>query len=334
MKSLYKYISIIFLGLMLTSCFDEVPGLPEIDGITSNYDIYSNVTFFKIYETITVEVSNEPIGRWDLAFQSALDGDIVLVNYTVVATAIKTGTTNFSAVDKNTVNELFTSNKWEFNDPAYSNERDSTALRDWENSEVYLVYRGGTSPPEEAYYKIQFISKTSTSYTFKYAHVESTEETEFTINRTPNLANVYFSFEQNDIVRHEPEILEWDFYLAPYFGWFETLTPGVFSTYYQNGIMINNEGGVRAAQVFDKEILFDDIDLAMAKNLQLTDWKGTIGSKWKITPNSENPIYNMDSDKKYVLRLADGNYYKMRITNFYNDRGDKGYPTMKINLLK
>lgn len=336
-KSIF-YFSILAISISLTSCFEEIDTVPiekaTENMFTSNYSIYSSVTFFKIYENITAEVSNQPLGKWDLAFQSALAGDIVLLNYTVSARAIKTGTSVFSEVDINTVNELYQSDLWEFNDPAYSNIQDSTALADWESQEVYLVYRGSTSLSQEAYYKIQFISKTPDTYTFRYAHVESLQEIEKTINRTQGLANVYYSFETEAVVEHEPLINEWDFYFAPYFGWYETLTAGEFAPYNLTGAMINNEGGMRVAQVFDGSVEYAGIDLAMAESLTYTDWKGVIGSTWKKIPSTENPIYTMDNDKKYVLKLSDGNYYRMRFLDFYSPLGDKGYPSFEINLIQ
>jgi hypothetical protein len=338
MKKLTFYFSMLTLSIFLTSCFEEIDVVPQEKTtetiVTSSYSIYGNVTFFKIYENITTEVSNHPLGNWDLAFQSAFEGDIVLVNYSVSARAIKTGTSVFSEVDKNTVNELFQSDLWEFNDPAYSNIMDSTALEDWQSKEVYLVYRGSTSLSQEAYYKIQFISNTPNSYTFRYAHVESLEPIEITINRTQGLANVYFSFETAEVVTQEPILNEWDFYFAPYFGWFETLIPGVYSPYNVTGVMINNEGGVQVSQVFDGTIEYEAIDLAMAEELTYTGWKGSIGSTWKNIPSTENPVYTMDTDKKYVLKLVDGNYYKLRFLDFYSPHGDKGYPSFEINLIK
>ena len=259
MKSLLaRFLILILIGVGLVSCFQEIDTVPLEKStkvvFTSSHSIYNSITFFKIYENITAEVSSEPLGTWDLAFQSAEEGDIVLVNYTVSARAIKTGTNDFSKVNKNTVNELYNSSKWKFNDPAYSNIKDSTALEEWESGEIYLVYRGSTSLSEEAYYKIQFISKTPDSYTLRYAHVEDAGETVKTITRTQGLVNVYFSFETNELVEYEPLIGEWDFYFAPYFGWFETLTPGVYSPYNVTGVMINNEGGIRVSQVFDENI--------------------------------------------------------------------------------
>ena len=326
------------LTLLLTSCFPEIDTIPQertIQNIfTSQYSIYSNATFYKIYENTTVEVSNEIIGNWDLAFQSADEGDNVLINYTTSARTIKTGISDFSEVDKGTVEDLFNSDQWKFNDPAYSNVRDSIALKDWENKEVYLVYRGFASRPEEAYYKIQFISKTEDTYTFKYAHVESSKEIEKTINRTQGLANVYYSFAADDVVNHEPNIKEWDFYLAPYSGWFETLTAGVFAAYDLTGVMINNEGGTRMALVFDNDIKYEDIDRSMAQGLNYTDWKGSIGSNWKLIPSTENPVYNMDTSKKYVFKLIDGNYYKLRFLDFYNLEGEKGFTSFEINIIQ
>ena len=198
MKKSIFYFSMLTLSIFLTACFEEIDVEPKEKStetiITSNYSIYSNVTFFKVYENITTEVSNHPRGQWDLAFQSAMEGDIVLLNYTVTASAINTGTANFSEFDKQAAGDLLNvtpTTQWPFNDPAYSNNMDSTALKGWESKEVYLVYRGITSSPTKAYYKIQFISKTPDTYTFRYAHIDSLEN-EITINRTQGLANVYF----------------------------------------------------------------------------------------------------------------------------------------------
>ncbi|MEN8247306.1 MAG: HmuY family protein [Bacteroidota bacterium] len=339
MKKLYSYLSVLTVSVSLIACFPEIDKVPMEKPsetiITAQSSIYNTITFFKIYENITAEVVSHELGTWDMAFQSAMPGDIVLLNYTVSARAIRTGTSDFSAVDKNTVNELFNADGWMFNDPAYSNNGDSTALKDWEDEEVYLVYRGSASLPDEAYYKVQFISKTQEAYTFKYAHVEDTQEYEMTINRTFGLANVYFSFEDHKVVDYEPNINDWEFYFTPYFGWYETLDPGIYSPYNVKGVMINNEGGVMVSQVFDEAIAYEDIDLAMAMELEYTDWKGAIGSTWKNLPPSDGSGgYTMDTKKKYVIKLSDGNIYKLRFLDYYNNEGEKGYTSFEMILLE
>jgi hypothetical protein len=333
----YSYILVVGVSFLFGACFQEIDteAIEKTveNNFTSEFSIYNNVTFYKVYENTTQEVVTRKLGFWDLAFQSAKEGDNVLVNYTISGRAIKTGTTDFSQVDKGTVEELFDSEDWKFNDPAYSNIKDSIALKDWENKEVYLVYRGNTFSPENAYFKLQFLSKTPETYTFQYAHVESAAPIQATINRTESLANVYYSFDTATTVEHEPTLNDWDFYFAPYYGWFETLTAGVYSPYNLTGVMINNENGVRVAQVFDELIAYEEIDLGFAQNADFTSWKGAIGSTWKKIPSTENPIYDMDTTKKYILKLADGNYYKLRFIDFYNDAGEKGFTSFEIQVL-
>jgi len=333
MKEIVKYIGIFFIGLLVTSCFDDVPSVEQFDDVSSKYNIASNSTFYKIHQNTTVETGNSVRGGWDLAFQSALSGDHVLTNYTSSAKAIKAGSSVFSDVDVNTLQGLLNSDQWEINDPAYSNIKDSLALKDWETKEVYIINRGVGQLAQNKYYKIQFESKTNDSYTFKYAKIDSNSEIMTTVNRNSNLVNVTFSFDEGDIVDFEPGINDWDFFLTPYLGWYETLIAGEFSEYNLTGVMINNESGLRVAAIDDENIIYEDIDLPFAQTLNYTDWKGVIGSTWKLIPSTEDPIYNMDTNKKYIFKHTDGNYYKLRFTDYYNDLGEQGYPSFEIKKL-
>ena len=107
MKTSIYYIAILFTSMYLTSCFMEIDTVPQERQtktvVTSEGSIYSEITFFKVYENATAQVLIEPRGTWDLAFQSAFEGNNVLVNYTVSGTAINTKTTNFDNVDKKTL---------------------------------------------------------------------------------------------------------------------------------------------------------------------------------------------------------------------------------------
>lgn len=334
MKNMLKYIGIIIAGLLVTSCFDDVPPVPNYDVVTSNYDIARNSTFFKIRETITHEVDNKVRGGWDLALQSDLAGGGVLVNYTSSAKAINTGTNDFTAVDENMLNQLLNSDQWEFNDPGYSNTKDYLALRNWEDQNVYILNRGLGVLSQNKYYKIQFVSKTSTSVTIKYGSINEDNGVEKTITRDSSVNITTFSFDSDDVVSFQPKTVEWDFFLTPYLGLYETLTPGVFAEYNLTGVVVNNESGLTVAQVFDENILHEDIDLAFAQTQNYTDWKGVIGSTWKKIPSTEDPLYEMDTAKKYIFKHTDGNYYKLRFTSFYHPiNGDQGYPSFEIKKL-
>ena len=333
MRNIIKYMGVIFSGLLVVSCFEDIPPVEQFDVVTSNYNIASNSTYYKIHQNGTIEISNSVRGGWDLAFQSALIGDHVLTNYTSAVKAIKTGTSVFEDVDVSTLEDLLKSDQWKFNDPAYSNIKDSLALKDWETKEVYIINRGIAQLPQNRYYKIQFESKNNDSYTFKYAGIESNSGTVKTVNRNSNLVNVTFSFDEGNAVDFEPGINDWDFFLTPYLGWYETLTAGEFAEYNLTGVMINNESGLRVAAIDDEDIIYEDIDLTFAQSQNYTDWKGVIGSTWKKIPSTENPLYEMDTNKKYIFKHTDGKYYKLRFTSFYNDAGEQGYPSFEIKKL-
>ena len=338
MKRSIVYLAALFVSVFLTSCFQDIDNeameLPYQERFESPFNISGNATFYKIHENITELVENHKIGGWDLAFQSAKAGDFVLINYTTSAQVIKTGTEIFSEVDKSLADKLFNSDQWKFNDPSFSNVKDSLALKDWENKEVYILNRGAAFPAEESFYKIQFVSKTETSYTFKYAHIESAEAIEKTVERSPVYVNQYFSFETGELASFEPIIDNWHFFFSPYIGWYETLTAGVYSPYNVKGVMINNEGGVRVAKIDDENIVYEDISLSDAQAMEFTDFKGVIGSNWKKIPTTENPVYEMDTDKKYIFKLNDGNYYKMRFLDYYSsDTGEQGFTSFEMLLL-
>ncbi|MEN8194297.1 MAG: HmuY family protein [Bacteroidota bacterium] len=341
MKKSIIYFVILVFSISLISCFPDIDEEPvevnveEESTFESSYNIYTNSTFYKINETYSELILNHKIGGWDLAFQSALEGDFVLINYTVDAKVIKTGTEEFSAVDKEMFNELYNSDDWKFNSPSFSNVKDSLALKDWESKEVYLVNRGGVVPPEESIYKIQFVSKTATSYTFKYANVGSSEVIEKTVGKDANYVNQYFSFETDDIVNFEPQIDNWDFFFTPYSGWYETNTPGLYLPYYLKGVMINNEGGVRVAKIDDENIAYEDIDLVFAQTQSFTDFKGVIGSTWKKIPDDVNPVYYMDTAKKYIVKSIEGKYFKLRFLDYYStENAEVGFPSFEILLLE
>ena len=73
----------------------------------------------------------------------------------------------------------------------------------------------------------------------------------------------------------------------------------------------------------------------MAEGLTYTDWKGVIGSTWKnLPPTDGSGGYTMDPNKKYVIKLDNGNIYKLRFLDYYNNEGEVGYTSFEINLIQ
>ena len=335
---------ILFVGLVsliLTSCFKEIDTEPLIRTIENTFTVQESIkstqTYYYFYENIGMEVSTSSPRSWDLAFESAGDGSRVMLGWATSSLAHKTGEYNIGDVSQDEVLDFMSnSNEWTFDDPAYTNYLDSLSLQNWEDGEVYIQNRGVES---DNYYLIQFVEKTEDSYTFKYAKATDNQTVQtFTITRSSGINYRYFSFDENTTVSVEPRSIDWDLVFTPYLAWWETLTPGEYSPYTTSGILINYENGVRVAQIFDEAIDFEDIDSTYIATSEFTDWKGVIGSNWKVLggTDSEN-LYNMDPNKKYLLKKYDAitgvfKYFKLRIIDYKLD-GENHHPTVEFKFL-
>jgi len=337
-----KFMLIGVVSFVFTSCFKEIDTAPMErtveDAFTVQNSIQTTQTYYYLYENVGMEVSTSSPRSWDLAFESAGDGNKVLIGWATGSIAHKTGRDKIEEFSQNEIlSYLEDSVNWTFDDPAYTNFVDSLSLQFWEDGKVYIQNRGVES---DNYYLIQFVEKTDDSYTFNYAKATDNSNIQtFIITRSDGLNYIYFSFDEGgSIVTVEPRSVEWDMVFSPYLGWWETLTVGEYSPYTQSGILINNEGGVRVAQIFDENIDFEDIDSTYITASEFTDWKGVIGSNWKLLggTDSEN-LYNMDPNKKYLLKKYDiqteaYKYFKLRIID-YKLNGKDHHPTVEFKFL-
>lgn len=334
----FTLISIVFF----TSCFKDIDTVPiprTVDNtFVVEYSIKNIQSFYRFFENTVVLVDSSLPRNWDLAFESAGPGNKVLLGWASASTAVKTGKYNMSEITQDFILDLIANSPdWDFDDPAYSNIPDSLSLKDWENGEVYLQSRG---LEKDNYYVLQFISRDENYYTFRYASAQSLENVkEYTIVRGTGFNYMYFSYQTDGIIYIEPNSQEWDIVFTPYLGWWETTTPGEYSPYTQSGILINNEFGVRVAHVFDT-IAFSNIDSTYIDNpkYEFIDMKGAIGSNWKVlgAVGSDN-LYNMDPDKKYLLKKFDYEsnrilYFKFQIVDYKLD-GEDHHPTVEFKYL-
>jgi hypothetical protein len=100
-----------------------------------------------------------------------------------------------------------------------------------------------------------------------------------------------------------------------------------------NGVLLN-DSLVMAAM--DSVTSFVDIDREMAETFTLSQQKDTIGYQWKKVNGdvtSGNITYSVRSDWSYIIRDDKGLLYKLRFIDFYNNQGEKGYPTIEFQRL-
>jgi len=335
-------ISVIFLAaLLVPSCFKEIDTEPIPRTVDKTFTVQHSIrniqSFHRFYENTVLETDTAVPSAWDLAFESAGPGSRVLLGWASYSTAVKTGQYDFSEISQELILDLIgNSGTWSFDDPSYLNTLDSLTLRNWEDGEIYIQNRG---IERDAYYVLQFVSKTENSYTFRYASAQSLDQVrESTIYRSTGFNYVYFSFSANASVQVEPLRSEWDILCTPYRGWWETSESGVYAPFNLSGILINNEFGVRIAHVFDPAVAFEDMDLSWIARYDFTDMKGAIGSNWKIlgAVGSSN-LYTMDPDKKYLMKKYDQEtgrimYFKLQIVD-YKLNGEDHHPTIEFKFL-
>ncbi|MCK5780990.1 MAG: HmuY family protein [Flavobacteriales bacterium] len=328
-----------------SSCFKDIDiDEPRIhitpkEQFSVEHNIQEVQSFFRFYESAVVEVSNNSPSDWDLAFEASEDGYIVMPNYGMVAF---THQTSFTSIDDVTIEYIESidkdSEKWNFDDPAYSTRPDSLYLSKWENGNVFVLKRGVT---KDNFIALKLLENTKERYSFEYKSVTDPSLNGIAnIKKTSGLSYVYFSFKSKNKVDIEPLKDEWHVIIGPYYGWYETKTPGEYASYRQSGFLINSEAGVEVAQVFDEDIEFSEIDYSFVGSREFSNFRGGIGSNWKVLGSvTSGDLYSMDPYKKYIIKVYDKvdeviKYYKLRIISYKNSNGKDHYPTVEFKLLE
>lgn len=329
-------------SLLLPSCFKEIDTIAIPRTLEETFVVQHSIkkvqSFFRFYENTVLEVDTAAHANWDLAFESAGEGDQVLLGWASFSTGIGTGLYDMEGISQQLILDLIERpGDWTFDDPSFANRPDTLmTLMHWEDGEVFIQNRGLSS---DSYYAIQFVSKTEDSYTFRYASATSLEEVhEATIYRGSGFNYVYFSFTSGESVVIEPLSIEWDILFTPYRGWWETDDPGQYAPFNMSGMMINNENGVQIAHVFDPEIEFEDIDFSFIPSYEFSDLKGKVGANWKVLGDqNSNNIFSMDPDKKYLMKKYDFEtdrimYFKFQMVDYKLD-GEDHHPTVEFKYL-
>jgi hypothetical protein len=337
-----RNLTYLLFGLVLccSSCFKEIDTEPIPRTVEETFTVQQSIrqvqSYYRFYENTVIEVSTAAPASWDLAFESAGDAYRVLTGFSSNSKITKSGIYDISQVSQQMILDFIEDPEvWTFDDPSYINTLDSVSLRDWEDKEVYILNRGSES---DNYYAIQFEAMDENSYTFNYARATSLSEvSQATVYRNEGYNYSYYSLHENKNVFVDPLRDEWDLMCTPYVGWWES-DPGIYAPFFQSGIMINNEYGVRVAREFDPEIEFADIEFSDISQYVFTDMKGAIGANWKLlgAVGSSN-LYTMDTKKKYIMKKYDIDselmmYFKLQIVDYKLD-GEDHHPTIEFKYL-
>jgi hypothetical protein len=327
--------------LFLASCFKEDekvtphdPGDVRTAVIEMKKD-YRYQVYFDL-KTGTV-VSSNLKKEWDLGFECSPGGWHIILNTSSFMLAANTGMTDFgTAIDT-------TGLEWKYDKS--DGDLDSTAVGEWISftgpdsvhaytNQVYVIDRGYDELGNlRGLRQVSFDSLENGHYGFRFANLDGSGQQSFRIAKDPALNFIYFSFDDDGKVqRFEPPKESWDVLFTQYTTLLFT-DEGDPYPYLVTGVYTNRYNVFAGS---DTLMDFSLIDLELAEAITLTTAQDEIGYDWKdVTGDVEtgNVSYVIIPGLNYIILDHEGFLYKLRFISFYNDLGEKGYPTFEFQLL-
>ena len=302
----------------------------------------------QVYIDLSTEVvTNVRRDSWDLGFSGG-EHARVAINGSVYMAVKNLEVTNIDAVTQAGVQGFFNEVAIGTFDPENTNYVDApngnilqTAIAEIsenpEENKVYLVnlgYEVGTAIPglgsvavagnARGWRKIRIL-KDGENYTLQYANLNSTTHQEVTITRNEAFNFTFFSFNTQSIVNVEPEKSKWDLNFTV----FTNEIDGAGSYGYSDFVINNIKAGIKAYRVNTSTKTYANYNLADVNDANFLDDQRVIGGEWRDVFTGA-----AFTDRFYILKDFDGNYYKIRMLAFINEGGIRGYPKFEYQLLQ
>lgn len=201
-------------------------------------------------------------------------------------------------------------------------------------NQVYIINRGKNPDDSQRGWKKMRILRKSNGYTLQHADIDAATFTEIDIEKDGSYNFSFVSFDEGNVAA-EPEKNKWDIAFTTY----THVIPaggGIFIPYSYKDYIIHNRNGVEVAQVLEEgDVNYDDFALADIGSIEFKQEINAIGSGWRTVaqPGSEQET-DVQRDRFYVLKSADGNRYKFRFTRLVNAQtSERGFPQLEYELL-
>ncbi len=265
---------------------------------------------------------------WDLAFDNRNGSNLILMNTGKDVKAWVSNDTTFNAITS--------PNGIAFDWDRSGAEYDSLIIKDrWLssgqcNNKIILLDLSNLEPADIRYKKIQVTSVNAMHYTLRLANINGSDEQMVTITKQAGDNFTYFSFNpQPQQKACEPASQSWQLMFTRYKTWVSAL--GTTIPYNVTGVWLNPEG-VSCTKLVD--IPFELITYESVKNLPLQNNRDAVGYEWKgFDFDFTNGNYKIFSNWTYIIKDANGTYFKMRFLDFYDANHHKGFPKIEYQKL-
>jgi hypothetical protein len=208
-----------------------------------------------------------------------------------------------------------------------SGRMDSLAIK---NGDLFLINRGSNAAAVQlGVIKMEIIEHNATHFKGRFANLDGSNEQTVTIPKNNDYNFVYLKWNTSAPISTptiEPLKDTWDIVFAQYT---ESFYTPYFLPYSVVGCLTNAYNTL-SLEVTNKA--FEDIDLDYASNLVLSNDRNIIGYSWK-TFLFDSDKYAIHSDKVYIIKDSEGDFYKLRFIDFYNMIGEKGTPMFEFQRL-
>jgi hypothetical protein len=296
---------------------------------------------------------------WDLAFYSGNDFKVVLNSSIMMAAGKIPNATDIDAVTEASVASLqpqvqvanFNPSNITYIDDVKGNfpsgytAIDEIKPTDSENA-VYLVNMGkeiftgsvptgsvATGGDSRGWMKVQITRTATGGYKVKYAPLASSSHEELVINKNTAYNYSFVSLKNKKEVNIQPEKKKWDLCFTV----FTNTITGAGSYIFADFVTINNVGGAGAYEVVvqapasgvEAFTNFKTSDIDPSKFIY-TDQR-VIGSNWR-NPVGANGL-EVYGDRFYIIKDAEGYYFKLRFTRITNASGERGFPQFEYKPL-
>lgn len=296
--------------------------------------------------------------NWDLGFYSGNEFKVILNSSIMMAAGKIEGATNIDLVTEASVATLKTQVQVANFNPSNVNYIDDvkgnipvgyTAIEDIKANDsdnaVYLVnmgkevYNGSvpvgsvvTGGDDRGWMKVQVV-RSGTGYKVKYAALNSTSHKELSINKNATYNYNFVSLKNNSEVSIQPEKKRWDICFTV----FTNTITGAGSYIYADFVTLNNVGGAAAYEVVvpstssgvEAYTNFKTSDIDQSKFI--SNDQRVIGSNWR-NPVGANGL-EVYGDRFYVVKDAEGYFFKLRFTRITNTAGERGRPQFEYKPL-
>lgn len=303
--------------------------------------------------SIYVDLSKERLtsvkrDSWDLGFYSGNQFRVSL-NGSIYMAVKALETTDMNEVNEQNVQSFFAQVAVGTFDPSNENYIDDpsgnielTAIPEISstdaNNKVLLLnlgYTVGTQMPNSGsvsvagdsrgWKKIRIL-RDGENYLMQYANLNDANFQTVSIPKSENNHFIHFSFNTNSIVQVEPYKENWDLNFTV----FTNVIEGSGSYGYSDFVVNNIKSGVQVYQVsVGNGLTYESFSEQDIDESKFSQDQRIIGADWRDVFTGTTK-----TDRFYVLKDSESNYYKINMLAFVDQTGVRGYPKFEYKLIK